>query len=59
MRQYKIKVKKIFDTQIAHRTLTKVRGIKTYSDNNISLNKLLKNYLNVENTEKDEISAAM
>ena len=52
-------IAEVFDTQIAHREYTKSEGTYNYKDSNISLNWLLKKYLNTENAMKSEISDEM
>lgn len=52
-------IAEVFDTQIAHRELTKLENTYSYKDSNISLNCLLQKYLNTENMMKSEISDEM
>lgn len=59
MRQYKVTIAQVFDTQIAHRELVSSEGNYTYKDSNISLNSLLRKYLNTENGKKTEICDEM
>jgi len=49
----------VFDTQIAHREYCRNNQTYTYKDSNISLNCLLNNYLDAENTMKTAISDEM
>lgn len=59
LRQYRVTIAEVFDTQIAHREYTKSEDTYTYKDSNISLNCLLQKYLNTENAMKSEISDEM
>mmetsp|Transcript_30396 Transcript_30396/g.29755 ORF Transcript_30396/g.29755 Transcript_30396/m.29755 type:complete len:88 (-) Transcript_30396:516-779(-) len=52
--QYGCHCERVFDTQIAHRTLLK--DSTNPKDQNISLNSLLHQYLGVENTQKNSIN---
>jgi ribonuclease D len=58
---YKIDCKNIFDTQIAHRMCYEaIVGTSIFTKHsNISLGDLIKEYFNIENPVKDEISEIM
>lgn len=53
VRQFEVHCDGVFDTQIAHRFLSK--GSDDPKDSNISLNSFLAKYLGVENNQKDAI----
>ena len=55
--QYEVHCDGVFDTQIAHRLLTKESG--NPKDQNISLNAFLSSYLGTENTQKDAMVSLM
>lgn len=61
--QYGVYCERVFDSQIAHRMLTKLATPKggkiDYSQNNIGLNELLRRYLNKTNECKDLIQSEM
>lgn len=59
LRQYKVRIEQVFDTQIAHRELTKSEGSYSFLDSNISLNCLLEKYLKTQNSMKEKISVEM
>jgi len=54
---YGVRAERVFDTQIAHRLLANCLNPSKASENNsISLNSLLKKYLELSNEYKDSIS---
>jgi ribonuclease D len=58
---YKIDCKNVFDTQIAHRLCYEalIGPAVMTKHSNISLSDLIKEYFNIENSVKDEISEIM
>ena len=57
VRQFEVHCDRVFDTQIAHRLLREES--EDPKDQNINLNSLLKQYLSVENDQKDYMVSLM